>query len=106
MVIRQLVPNKIQGRVLEELNTGHTEIVRMKALARSPIWWPGMEQQRRWYGNVNFLRICEHQQPSIHGLGQHVHGNAWILTLPAHFLLSHSYSLEMVQGDSYDENHC
>ena len=32
--------------------------------------------------------------------------HACILTLPAHFLVSHSYSLEMAQGDSYDENHC
>ena len=104
--IKVIVPNKLHGRVLKELHTGHTETVRMKALARSPVWWPGMEQQRRWYGNVSLVRICEHQQFSIHGLGQHVHGNACILTLPAHFLVSHSYSLEMAQGDSYDENHC
>ena len=104
--IKVIVPNKLQGRVLEELNTGHTEIIRMKTLARSPIWWPYMEQQKRWYGNMSLLRICQHQQLSIHGLGQQIHGNACILTSPAHFLVSHSYSLEMAQGESYDENHC
>ena len=43
--IKVIVPNKLQGRVLEELHTGHTGIVRMKALARSHVWWPGVEKQ-------------------------------------------------------------
>ena len=43
--IKVIVPNKLQGRVLEELHTGHTGIVRMKALARSQVWWPGIEKQ-------------------------------------------------------------
>ena len=43
--IKVIIPNKLQGRVLEELHMGHIGIVKMKALARSRIWWPGMEQQ-------------------------------------------------------------
>jgi len=43
--IKVIVPNKLQGRVLEELHTGHTGIVRMKSLARSRVWWPGVEKQ-------------------------------------------------------------
>lgn len=43
--IKVIIPNKLQGKVLEELHTGHIGIVKMKALARSRIWWPGMEQQ-------------------------------------------------------------
>ena len=43
--IKVIVPNKPQGRVLEELHAGHTGIVRMKCLARSCIWWPGVEKQ-------------------------------------------------------------
>ena len=43
--IKVIIPNKLQGRVLEELHTGHIGIVKMKALARSRVWWPGMEQQ-------------------------------------------------------------
>ena len=43
--IKVIIPNKLQGRVLEELHTGQIGIVKMKALARSCIWWPSMEQQ-------------------------------------------------------------
>ena len=43
--IKVIILNKLQGRVLEELHTGQIGIVKMKALARSHVWWPGMEQQ-------------------------------------------------------------
>ena len=42
-------------------NITHFSVLSLPALA--PIWWPGMEQQRRWYGNVSLLRICQHQKP-------------------------------------------
>ena len=37
-VIKVIVPDKLQGRVLGELHTGHTGIVQMKALARARVW--------------------------------------------------------------------
>lgn len=39
--MRVVVPFKLQKRVLEELHSGHPVIVRMKAIARSYVWWPG-----------------------------------------------------------------
>ena len=42
--IKVIVPNNLQGRVLE-LHMGHTGIARMKALAKSNVWWPGVEKQ-------------------------------------------------------------
>ena len=54
--IKVIVPNKLQGRVLEEFYTGLTGIVRMKALARACVWWPSMEQLiERWHGNVSLV---------------------------------------------------
>lgn len=40
-----IVPGKLRPQVLAELHTGHPGIVRMKGLARSRIWWPGLAKQ-------------------------------------------------------------
>ena len=45
MGIRVVIPGKLQDRVLEELHEGHLGVVRIKALARSYVWWPNISGQ-------------------------------------------------------------
>ena len=42
--IRVLVPLKLRGKLLQELHTDHPGVTRMKSVARSHMWWPGLDK--------------------------------------------------------------
>ena len=39
-----VIPSKLREKVLEELHESHPGIVRMKAVASSHVWWPGIDE--------------------------------------------------------------
>ena len=58
---RVVVPEKLQVRVLSALHDGHPGIVHMKALARSYVWWPGIDKAiEAW---VKGCSICQESRP-------------------------------------------
>ena len=41
--IRVIIPAALQSTILQSLHSGHQEITRMKAIARSYFWWNGLD---------------------------------------------------------------
>ena len=66
---RVIVPEKLRGKVLGELHEVHPGTSRMKALARSYVWWPGIDKDIE--GMVRDCVTCAANQRNPVGASLH-----------------------------------
>nr|XP_054932235.1 uncharacterized protein K02A2.6-like [Dermacentor andersoni] len=63
---RVVIPHSLRSRILQLLHAGHSGVEKTKKVARSHVWWPGLDQDI-----VHMLQSCqvcqEHQRASHHG---------------------------------------
>ena len=59
---RIVIPSEGWDRVLEQLQECHLSISQMKSLARSYVWWPGVDSDIEQL--VNTCDLCQHHQKS------------------------------------------
>ena len=81
---RVIIPPQGRKPLLSELHNTHLGVSKMKALACSYIWWPGMDAEKS--NRVLCARSPAHpQQPPhcTHGSGLQIHGAACIYTSQA-----------------------
>ena len=73
---RLIIPTKLRKCVIEELHTAHPGVVRMKVLACSHVWWPGLDQEIEDYAkSCTSCQFDKHSPPCIPGHGQQFHTN-------------------------------
>jgi transposase InsO family protein len=58
---RTVIPKKFQEKILELIHATHPGIVRMKALARKKVWWPGIDKDIE--GIKKKCKICQKNGP-------------------------------------------
>ncbi|XP_029141787.1 uncharacterized protein K02A2.6-like, partial [Protobothrops mucrosquamatus] len=60
---RVVIPASLRSRILSSLHEGHPGIVRMKALARSHLWWPGLDKAIE--AQVHGCQVCQQSWPDM-----------------------------------------
>ena len=61
---RVVIPTSLRQRVLEEIHADHQGIVRSKAIARSFVWWPGMDQNIEMFvKNCTMCAVHQNEPP-------------------------------------------
>ena len=60
--MRVIVPEVLRTKVLEEIHETHPGMTRMKAIARSFVWWPQLDKQIE--DKVSSCTICQAMKPN------------------------------------------
>lgn len=64
--MRVIIPKKCQSQVLQQIHEGHLGTVKMKLLAHSHFWWPGVDEQlKKMTKNCSGCLETHHMPPPV-----------------------------------------
>ena len=66
---RVVIPKALRKRILEEIHSDHQGIVRSKAIARTYVWWPGIDKEIE--SSVKECEACALQQNNPQAVKMH-----------------------------------
>lgn len=92
---RVIIPSSLCSQVQDQLHQDHCGIARMKAIARSYLWWPGLDQDLETVAkSCQQCCVTKGTPPELqctHGFGQMPPGNVSTLILLAHSCIKCSW---------------
>ena len=59
---RVIIPSRGRNAVLQQLHEGHQGMTRMKSLAHTFVWWPGLDSDINFEKSVQQCCHCQEQQ--------------------------------------------
>lgn len=80
--IRVVIPQKLKSKLLQELHRDHPGVTRMKSVARSYMWWPGLDKEVEQLAKA--CQACQavkkhlRQHLCTPGFGRPSHGREYI----------------------------
>lgn len=76
---RVVIPECARESVLQMLHNAHPGIVKMKAIARSYVWWPGMDKAVETYvSKCDQCQLIKNNMPPVQGNTWLSPGKPWI----------------------------
>jgi len=67
--LRLVIPEQLRMKILVEIYTGHQGIVKSKAIARSYVWWPGLDKDIEEVCKT--CEACQRDKPNPPIVGTH-----------------------------------
>lgn len=82
--IRVIIPTKFRKKILETLHASHLGVVKMKGIARSYVWWPGIDKEienvTKSCSGCSKFKIIQPRHQYIPGNGRQHHGREYTST--------------------------